>query len=362
MTAPLPRSGILDIRPYQGGRSKLDGVANVAKLSSNEGALGASPRARAAYQALAAELHRYPDGGCEALRAALGRRFGLDPARIVCGAGSDELIGLLVHAYAGPGDEVLYPEYGFAMYRIYAMANGATPVTAPETELTVNVDALLAAVTEKTRIVFVANPSNPTGTLVTAQEIKRLRDGLRPDILLVVDAAYAEFVTRNDYSAGADLVDAGENTVMCRTFSKIFGMGALRLGWCYAPQSIADVLNRVRSPFNVSAAAQAAGVAAIEDTAFFELCLAHNQMWQPWLTERISALGLKVTPSSTNFVLVHFPEGDVPKAEAALAEQAVLVRAVAGYGLPNALRITVGTEDENRRVVAALTAYKEGAA
>ncbi len=362
MTAPIPRPGILDIKAYQGGRSKLDGVAHVAKLSSNEGALGASPRARAAYQAVAAELHRYPDGGSEALRAALGRRFGLDPARIVCGAGSDELIGLLTHSYAGPGDEVLYPEYGFAMYPIYARVNGATPVKAPETDLTVNVDALLAAVTDKTRIVFFANPANPTGTMIPASEVKRLRDGLRPDILLVIDSAYSEFVTRNDYSPGAELVDAGENTVMCRTFSKIFGMGALRLGWCYAPASIADVLNRVRAPFNVSAAAQAAGVAALEDTAFFDLCLAHNQMWRPWLTERIEALGLEVTPSFANFLLVHFPKGDVPKAEAALAEQAVLVRAVAGYGLPDALRISVGTEEENRRVVAGLTAYKEGAA
>lgn len=362
MTAPLPRPGILDIKPYQGGRSKLDGVAHVAKLSSNEGALGASPRAKAAYQAVAAELHRYPDGGCEALRAALAKRFGVEASRVVCGAGSDELIGLLIHAYAGPGDEVLYPEYGFAMYPLYALANGATPVKAPETNLTVDVDALLAKVTDKTRIVFVANPANPTGTMIPVSELKRLRAGLRPDIILAIDSAYAEFVTRNDYSPGTELVASADNTVMFRTFSKIFGMGALRLGWCYAPAAIADVFNRIRSPFNVSAAAQAAGVAALEDTAYFDLCLAHNQMWLPWLAEKIEALGLKVTPSFANFLLVHFPEGDVPKAEAALARQAVLVRQVAGYGLPNALRISVGTDDENRRVVAGLTEYREGAA
>jgi len=359
MTAPTPRPGILDIQPYQGGRSKLDGVAHVAKLSSNEGALGTSPRARAAYVALAEELHRYPDGGSEALRAALAKRHGLEIERIVCGCGSDELIGLLSHAYAGPGDEVLYSQYGFSMYPIYARACGATPVTAPETDFTVDVDALLAAVTPKTRIVFVANPGNPTGTMIPATELKRLRAGLREDILLVIDAAYAEFVGRNDYSAGADLVATSNNTVMTRTFSKIYGLGGLRVGWCYAPEEIAGVLNRARSPFNVSAAAQAAAVAALEDTAFFDLCLAHNDMWRPWLTEQVRALGLGVTDSCTNFILVHFPAGDVAAAQAALSEQAVIVRPLAGYNLPDSLRISIGTEDEMKRVVAALTAYRE---
>ncbi len=362
MTALLPRPGVLDISPYQGGRSKLDGVAHAAKLSSNEGALGASPRARAAYLAVAAELHRYPDGASEDLRIAIGKRYGLDPARIVCGCGSDELIGLLVHAYVGPGDEVLYSQYGFAMYPIYAKGYGATPVKAPEKNLTTDVDAVLASVTEKTRIVFIANPNNPTGTLLPVSEMKRLRDGLRPDILLVIDAAYAEYVTRNDYSPGAELVDAGENTVMTRTFSKIYGLGGLRVGWCYAPASIADVLNRVRSPFNVTAAAQAAAAAALEDTQFFDLCLAHNQMWRPWLTEEIRKLGFEVTESVCNFLLVHFAPGDRAKAEAALTAKEVIVRPVAGYGLPDALRISVGTEEENRRVVAALAEVKEGAA
>jgi len=359
MTAPTPRPGILDIQPYQGGRSKLDGVAHAAKLSSNEGALGASPRARAAYAAVAGDLHRYPDGASEELRAAIGKRYGLDPARIVCGCGSDELIGLLVHAYAGPGDEVLYSQYGFAMYPIYAKGNGAVPVKAPEKDFTTDVDAVLASVTEKTRMVFIANPNNPTGTLLPASEMKRLRDGLRPDILLVIDAAYAEFVTRNDYSPGAELVDAGENTVMTRTFSKIYGLGGLRVGWCYAPASIADVLNRTRSPFNVSAAAQAAAVAALADMEFFDLCLAHNAMWRPWLTEQMRALGLGVTESNGNFILVHFPKGDTAAAQAALAEEEVIVRPVAGYGLPDALRISIGTEDEMKRVVSALTAYRE---
>jgi histidinol-phosphate aminotransferase len=362
MTAPLPRPGVLDINPYQGGRSKLDGVAHAAKLSSNEGALGASPRARAAYQAVAAELHRYPDGSCEALRAAIGKRHGLDPARIVCGCGADELIGLLVHAYVGPGDEVLYSQYGFAMYPIYAKGNGAVPVKAPERNLTTDVDAVLASVTEKTRMVFIANPNNPTGTMIPASEMKRLRDGLREDIILVIDAAYAEYVTRNDYSAGAELVESTGNTVMTRTFSKIYGLGGLRVGWCYAPAAIADVLNRVRSPFNVTSAAQAAAQAAMEDTQFFDLCLAHNQMWLLWLSEQVRALGFEVTPSCGNFILVHFAPGGAEKAIAALTRHEVIVRPVAGYGLPNALRISVGTEEENRRVVAALAEMKEGAA
>ncbi len=362
MTAPLPRPGVLDINPYQGGRSKLDGVAHVAKLSSNEGALGASPRARAAYQALAGELHRYPGGGCEELRAALAKRHGLDARHIVCGCGSDELIGLLVHAYVGPGDEVLFSQYGFAMYPIYAKGYGAVPVKAPETDLTTDIDAVLASVTEKTRMVFIANPNNPTGTMIPASEMKCLRDGLRDDIVLVIDAAYAEYVTRNDYSAGAELVEATNNTVMTRTFSKIYGLGGMRIGWCYAPAAIADVLNRVRSPFNVSAAAQVAAVAAIEDTQFFDLCLAHNQMWLPWLTEQARALGFRVTDSCGNFLLVHFAPGEVARAEAAFARQAVIVRPVAGYGLPDALRISVGIEEENRRVIAALTELKEGTA
>ncbi|SOC14747.1 pyridoxal phosphate-dependent aminotransferase, partial [Thalassospira xiamenensis] len=243
MSAPTPRPGILDIAPYVGGKSRTDGATRVIKLSSNEGALGPSPKAIEALRKSAEKLHRYPDGGCEALRNKLAEKYNLEADQIVCGAGSDELITLLIRAYAGPGDEVLYSQHGFLMYPIAAKGVGAVPVTAAETNMTTSVDALLAAVTEKTKIVFVANPNNPTGTYINDAEMKRLRDGLREDIVLVVDAAYAEFMTgQEDYSAGEELVRAGKNTVMTRTFSKIYGLGGIRLGWCYAPVDIADVL------------------------------------------------------------------------------------------------------------------------
>jgi len=350
----------MNIQPYQAGHSKLDGVAHAAKLSANEGALGPSPKAQEAYRTVAAELHRYPDGGSSDLRAALAERHGLNADKIVCGCGSDELIGLLVNAFAGEGDEVLYSQYGFAMYPIYANAAGATPVAAPETDFTTDVDSVLSCVTDKTKLVFIANPNNPTGTMIPTAEMKRLRDGLRDDIILVIDAAYAEFVTREDYSCGIDLVDAGDNVVMTRTFSKIYGLGGARVGWCYAPENVVDVLNRVRSPFNVNAAALAAATAAVQDLEFFEKCVAHNNIWRPWLTEEVRALGLEVTESNGNFILVHFPEGGVAKAMEAFAEQAVIVRPVVSYGLPNALRITIGTEEENRRIVAALTKSTKG--
>lgn len=361
MTAPTPRPGIMDIRPYVGGESALEGVTRIIKLSSNEGALGPSPRAMEAFRDQAAEMHRYPDGGATRLRKALGARWGLDPDRIVCGAGSDELLGMLCRAYAGPGDEVLYSAHGFLMYAIAAKACGATPVTAPETDLTADVDNLLAAVTPATRIVFLANPNNPTGTYLSADEVRRLRAGLRADILLVIDAAYAEFVAKNDYSAGVELVDAGDNTVMCRTFSKIFALGGLRLGWAYCPPVIADVLNRVRNPFNVAAPSLAAGEAALADTAFFDLTRGHNDYWLAWMLAELAKLGLPTTPSVCNFVLIQFPKEpgrDAQAADAFLRAQGIITRAMGGYGLPDWLRVTIGTGEENQAVIAALSAFK----
>ncbi len=360
MTAPTPRPGIMDIKPYVGGESKLDGVVRVTKLSSNEGALGPSPKAVKALEGMAGDMHRYPDGGATRLRQALALRWGLDAERIVCGAGSDELLGLLVRAYAGPGDEVLYSRHGFLMYSIAAKACGATPVTAPETGLTADVDNLLAAVTPRTRIVFLANPNNPTGTYLPAGEVGRLRAGLRDDILLVIDAAYAEFVSRNDYTPGVELVDAGANTVMSRTFSKIYALGGLRLGWAYCPPAIADVLNRVRNPFNVGSSALAAGQAALEDTAYMDLCKGHNDYWLDWMQSAIAGLGLTVTPSVCNFVLVHFPTEagrDAAAADAHLRSRGLIVRAVGSYGLGHCLRITIGTAEENQMVVAALADF-----
>jgi histidinol-phosphate aminotransferase len=359
MTAirPQPRPGVLDIAPYVPGKSKAPGVARVFKLSSNESPLGPSPKAVAAYQAAAARLQDYPDGDVTELRAAIGRAFGLDPARILCGAGSDDLLNLLAHAYLRDGDEVIYSAHGFLMYPIYALGHGAKPIAVPEKDYTADVDAMLAAVTPRTRIVFLANPNNPTGTYVPFDAIKRLQRKLPPNVILVLDAAYAEYVQRNDYEAGIELVATCENVVMCRTYSKVHGLAAVRLGWMYGPAHIVDALNRVRNPFNVNTPAMKAGIAAIEDTAHVQNSVAHNARWLAWLTEEIGRLGLKVTPSVANFVLIHFPESKgrtAADADAFLTNRGLILRRVSGYGLPNALRLTVGTEEANHLVVAAL--------
>ncbi|MBX6328698.1 MAG: histidinol-phosphate transaminase [Pseudolabrys sp.] len=357
MARPQPRPGVLDIAPYVPGKSKAPGVARVFKLSSNESPLGPSPKAVAAYKAAAARLEEYPDGAVSELRAAIGRAFGLDPERIICGAGSDDLLNLLTHAYLRDGDEVIHTEHGFLMYPIYALGHGGKPVAVREKDLTADVDAILAAVTARTRIVFLANPNNPTGTYVPFSEVKRLHRGLPEHAILVLDAAYAEYVQRNDYESGIELVATSENVVMCRTFSKIHGLAALRLGWLYGPGHIVDALNRVRGPFNVNTPAMKAGVAAIEDAAHVEMSIAHNTRWLSWLTREIGGLGLKVTPSVANFLLIHFPETSgrtAVDADDFLTRRGLILRRVAGYGLPNALRLTVGTEEANRLVVQAL--------
>ena len=360
MTLPTARPGILDIEAYVPGESAIPGGIEPIKLSSNETPLGPSPRAVEAFRQAAGALERYPDGQATALRRAIARRYGLDADRIVCGAGSDELLSLLAHAYLGPGDEAIYTEHGFLVYRIAILANGATPIVAPETGLRTDVDAILARVSERTRIVFLANPNNPTGTYIGIDEVRRLRAGLRDDVLLVLDAAYAEYVRRNDYEAGIELVATTDNTVMTRTFSKIHGLAALRLGWAYCPAAVADVLNRIRGPFNVSSPAIRAGIAAIEDQAHMEQAVAYNETWLAWLGNEISALGLTVTPSVANFLLIHFPADAAHGAAAAdafLKSRGIILRRVAGYGLPDCLRLTVGTEAECRAVVAALADF-----
>jgi histidinol-phosphate aminotransferase len=347
----------MEIAPYVGGESRLPGIAHPIKLASNESALGPSPRALEAYRRFADSLNRYPDGEAAELREAVGACFGLEPARIVCGNGSDELLTLLAKAYAGPGDEVLYSAHGFLMYPIVAHAVGATPVAAPETDLRADVDALLERAGARTRILYLANPNNPTGSYLGRDEVRRLRRELRDDVLLVIDAAYAEFVTAGDYSPGAELVDAGENVVMTRTFSKIFALSALRLGWAYCPASVADVLNRLRAPFNVNGAAQAAGVAAVGDVAFTEAAGDHNEIWRDWLAERLAGLGLEVHPSVANFLLVRFGEDPRRNAAAAdrfLREKGIILRALDNYDLPDCLRVTVGREEEMRALVDAL--------
>jgi len=362
---PQPRAGVLDIEAYVPGKSSAPGVAKVFKLSSNETPLGPSPRAIAAYQSVAAHLQDYPDGSASELREAIGRTFGLEPDRIVCGAGSDDLLNLLARAYLADGDEAIHTTHGFVVYPIATLGTGARPVVAPETNYTASVDAILAAVTERTKIVFLANPNNPTGTYVTFDEIKRLHRGLPPHVLLVLDAAYAEYVRRNDYESGIELVATSDNVVMTRTFSKIHGLAALRLGWMFGPAHVIAAINRIRGPFNVNAPAIAAGIAAIEDTEHQERAREHNARWLAWLTEELEKLGLKVTPSVANFLLIHFPQGQrrtAKEADAFLTKRGLILRQVGVYKLPNALRMSVGTEEANRLVVAALEEFLAQAA
>jgi histidinol-phosphate aminotransferase len=357
---PQPRPGVLAIDPYVPGKSSAPGVARVFKLSSNETPLGPSPKAIAAYKAVGEHLEDYPDGASTALRQAIGRAFGLDPDRIVCGAGSDDLLNLLADAYLADGDEAIHTTHGFLVYPIATLGSGATPVVAAEKSYTADVDAILAKVSERTKVVFLANPNNPTGTYVPFDEVRRLHRALPPHVLLVIDAAYAEYVRRNDYEAGIELVATSENVVMCRTFSKIYGLAALRLGWLYGPADVVDAINRIRGPFNINAAAQAAGIAAIEDTAHVEMSRAHNDKWLAWLTQEIRKLGLEVTPSIANFVLIHFPETKghtAEEADAFLTQRGLIMRRVKAYKLPNALRMSVGSEEANKLVVKALAEF-----
>lgn len=357
---PVPRPGVLAIEAYVPGKSAAPAGVRLHKLSSNETPMGPSPAAIAAMQETAAHLELYPDGSSAKLRQAIAQKYGLDPERIVCGAGSDELLSLLTYAYMGPGDEGLYSQYGFLVYRIAILAAGGTPVVAPERDHTTDVDALLAAVTDKTRIVYLANPNNPTGTYLPFEEIRRLHAGLPKHVMLVLDAAYAEYVRRNDYEAGVELVGNSQNVVMTRTFSKIHGLGGMRIGWMYGPAHIVDAINRMRGPFNVNAAAIEAGVAALKDRAHVERTIAHNDRWLLWLSEELPKLGLRVTPSVGNFILIHFPADEkhsAAKADEFLSSRGYILRRVAAYGFPNALRMTVGAEEANRGVVAALAEF-----
>lgn len=357
---PVPRPGVMAIDAYVPGKSGAPGVAKVFKLSSNETPLGPSPKAKAAYAEIASKLELYPEGSSAALREAIGKLYGLDPERILCGSGSDELLSLLTNAYLGPGDEGVFTEHGFLVYKIAILAAGGTPVVVPEKNLTADVDAILEAVTPRTKIVYLANPNNPTGTYIPFDEVKRLHAGLPRNVLLVLDAAYAEYVRRNDYESGLELVASNENVVMTRTFSKIYGLAALRIGWMVGPAHLIDAVNRIRGPFNVNAAAIAAGAAAVEDQAFVQRAVDFNETWLPWLTAEIEKLGLKVTPSVGNFLLIHFPK-DAGKtandADSFLVSKGLVLRKVGAYGLPDALRLTVGTEEANRHLVATLAEF-----
>lgn len=359
-SSPQPRDGVLTIQAYVPGRDHVEGVAKVYKLSANETPLGASPKAIEAFRAAGQSLELYPDGGATELRRAIADKHGIDPDRILCGTGSDELLSLLTNTYIGPGDEGVFTAHGFLVYKINILAAGGVPVVAEETDLTASVDAILAKITDRTRIVFLANPNNPTGTYLPFDEVRRLQAGLRPDILLVIDAAYAEYVRRNDYGAGLELALSSGNVVMTRTFSKVYGLAALRLGWLVGPAAVVDVLNRVRGPFNVNAPAIAAGAAAMRDDAHIAAAVAHNDTWLPRLTRGLEALGLGVTPSVGNFILIHFPETPgrtAVEADAFLGRRGLLLRAVAAYGLPNCLRMTIGSTEANELVLASLAEF-----
>jgi histidinol-phosphate aminotransferase len=361
MSRPVPNPGILDIAPYTPGKSpKAEAGRKVFKLSANETPFGPSPKAIEAYKSVAAHLEDYPEGTSRILREAIGRAFGLDPDRIICGAGSDELLNLLAHVYLGQGDEAISTTHGFLVYPIATMANGAVNVVAPETDLTANVDAILKLVTPRTKLVWLANPNNPTGTYLPFDEVKRLRAGLPGHVLLVLDAAYADYVSRNDYEMGIELVATSENTVMTHTFSKIHGLAALRIGWMFGPAHIVDAVNRIRGPFNVSTPAMLAAIAAIEDTEHQQMSKTHTEKWRNWLTEELTKLGLKVTPSVANFVLIHFPlqQGKTAtEADAFLTQRGLVLRGLKNYHLPHALRLTIGTEEANRLVVQGLTDF-----
>ena len=360
---PVPKPGILDIAAYVPGRETAGGNVETVKLSSNETPLGPSPAAVEAAGRALERLALYPDGAAHELKDAIADAHGLDARRLIVGNGSDELLGLACQCFLAPGDEAIHTSHGFLVYNIQIKAAGATPVVVPETDLTADVDAILSAVSERTRLVFLANPNNPTGTYLPHDEVRRLHGGLRPDILLVLDGAYAEYVRRNDYSSGLELAMESENVLATRTFSKIHGLAALRIGWGFGAAHLIDAMNRVRGPFNVNAAAIAAGAAAIGDRAHVERAVAHNERWLPVLRDELTALGLRVTPSVANFVLVHFPDEEgrrAADADAFLLERGFVLRRVAGYGLPNALRMTIGSDEANRGVIGALAEFMDG--
>lgn len=358
MNAPAPKPWVLDIAPYIPGRATNDGGRPVVKLSANENPLGTSPEARAAFAAAQDSLERYPDPGATALREALAAAHGLDPARVIYGTGSDELLHLAAGAYAGPGDEAIYVRYGFAVYDIAIRRVGATPVVALDRDYATDVDAILAAVTDRTTLVYVANPNNPTGTFAPAAEIARLHARLPSHVLLVLDQAYAEYVEPEDDDCGLRLAEAHENVFVTRTFSKIHGLAAERIGWGYGSAAVIDAMHRIRAPFNVTTAGQMAAIAAVGDTDFVERSRAHNRQWREWLAGEVAALGnagLRAVPSETNFLLVLF-EGPV-SAETAykgLMDAGYITRWLPGQGLANGLRITIGTEEQMRGLAEAL--------
>jgi histidinol-phosphate aminotransferase len=360
---PQPLSQLAKVKAYVPGEAPRAGKGPSYKLASNENPLGASPKAKAVYAEMAGKLEIYPDGVAASLKAAIARKHGLDATRIVVGAGSDEVFLMIGRAYLGPGDETICTRHAFAIYAIIGEQQGAKVIEVAENNFTADVDAILKAVTPKTKVVWLANPNNPTGTYLPYDEVKRLHEGLPRHVLLVLDAAYSEFVRRNDYASGIELASANDNVVMTRTFSKLYGLAGLRLGWAYAPAHVIDAIERVRMPFNVNLVAQAVGIAAIEDEEFVQKSLEHNDRELPRLIAGLRALGLDVMDSVGNFCVAKFPETRGRTAADALAylkERGVTVRGLSGYKMPNHLRISVGTADGNDAVLAHLKTFLAG--
>ena len=351
---PTPKPGILDIHAYVPGKAQIDGIAHPVKLSSNENILGCSPKAKAAFIEASSRINLYPDGRSNVLRAAIAERHGLEPERLVFGCGTDEVFQLINQVYLEPGDNVVQGQYGFGAYAIGARACGGEVKYAPEPDYRIDVDEVLKCVDDRTRLVFIANPGNPTGTWIDAEEIGRLHAGLPPSVMLVLDGAYTEFATDPRFSDGLDLARGASNVIVTHTFSKIHGLAALRVGWAYAPAEAADAIDRIRLPFNTSIAAQEAALAALADTEFQARSLALVEQWRPWLVQQLGGLGLEVLPSAANFLLMRFPSAPgktAAEAEAFLASRGYLTRGVSSYGLPEHLRFNIGLEEHNRTIV-----------
>lgn len=363
--SPRPKDWIMGIAPYVPGRSTAGEGRKVIKLSSNENPLGTSPHAQAAFDGGRGSLSRYPDPGATALREAIADKYALDPARVIYGTGSDEILHLAAGAFAGVGDEVLFVRYGFAVYEIAARRVGATPVIAPDKDYATDVDALLAAVTPNTRVVFVANPNNPTGTYTPVAEIARLHAALPAHVLLVLDQAYAEYLAADEDDGGLALAQGASNVLVTRTFSKIYGLAAERIGWGYGSADIIEALHRIRAPFNVTTAGQRAAIAALADEDFVHASRRHNAEWRDWFAREIAAMGnkgLRAIPSKANFVLVTF--SGALSAEAAyegLMAEGYITRWLPGQGLSQGLRITIGTAEETRGLMAVLRGLVEAA-
>jgi histidinol-phosphate aminotransferase len=360
VSRPEPKPGILDIEPYKPGKSKVEGVEHPVKLSSNENILGCSPKARAAFTAAADSLHLYPDGRANRLRAAVAGHFRLEPERLVFGDGTDELLHLLNQVFLEPGDNIVMGQYGFSAYAIGARACQGEVRETAEPGYRLSPEAMLAAVDERTRLVFITHPGNPTGTFLTGAELRALHGALPPKVVLVLDGAYSEFATDPGFEDGLALARGEENVVVTRTFSKIHGLASLRIGWAYCPPHIADALDRIRAPFNTSTCAQEAAIAALADVDFQRRSVEHVDRWRNWLAQQIGGLGLEVVPSQANFVLVGFPGRPgrtAAEAEAHLARNGLIVRGVANYGLPDHLRVTIGLEEHNRALIEALAGF-----